>query len=415
MTTPLALDFGTSNSAAAMMQDGKVRHLAIETGSHTMPTAVFFPGDRGAMKIGAAAIAALIAGDEGRFMRAMKSVLGTALFHEARVIGGKRRTLADIVVEFLADVKDRAEAAAGQRFDRVLSGRPVHFHNQSPDRDARAEADLRGCYQAAGFSGVGFLFEPEAAARAAHGQTRAGEIGLIVDIGGGTSDYSVFRSDGRHLTILASHGIRLGGTDFDKAVSITHAMPWFGLGSQLRREMGAGLLPVPRHIYLDLATWARIPFLYTGETRAVVAGLVRLAVKPRLMRRLALVLQAELGHDLAFAVEAGKIAANGGAATVIDLGRIEAGLTVPISAASMNRALARYREALAGAAEQVCRMAGVAPDDVGALVLVGGSSLMQVVADGARAMFPQATLRAVDPFSVVVDGLALATQEAVFG
>lgn len=415
MTLTLALDFGTSNSAAAMVQDGRVRRLPIETASDTLPTAVFFPGDNGDMKIGAAATEALIAGEEGRFMRAMKSVLGTALFHEARLIGGKRRTLADIVTRFLAEVKQRAETVAGQRFDRVLSGRPVHFHSRNVERDSKAEADLRGCYGAAGFDEVTFLYEPEAAALATHETGRVGEIGLIVDIGGGTSDYSVYRSDGRHLTILASHGIRLGGTDFDKAISMTHAMPWLGLGSQLRREMGEGLLPVPRHLYLDLATWAKIPFLYTAETRATASAMVKLAVKPRLMRRLALVLQAELGHDLAFAVEAGKIAANGGAATVIDLGRIEAGLTVPISAASMNRALARYREALAGAAEQVCRMAGVAPDDVGALVLVGGSSLMQVVADGARAMFPQATLRAVDPFSVVVDGLALATQEAVFG
>ena len=166
MSATLALDFGTSNSAAAMMQDGKVRRLAIETASDTLPTAVFFPTDRSPMKIGASATEALIAGEEGRFMRAMKSVLGTTLFHEARLIGGKRRTLAEVVTEFLAEVKRRAEAEAGCRFDRVLSGRPVHFHSQDAERDARAEADLRACYLAAGFSAVSFLFEPEAAAHA---------------------------------------------------------------------------------------------------------------------------------------------------------------------------------------------------------------------------------------------------------
>ena len=413
MTAILALDFGTSNSAAAMLKDGKVRRLPIETASDTLPTAVFFPTDRGAMKIGAAATEALVSGEEGRFMRAMKSALGTTLFHEARLIGGRRRTLADVVTEFLLTVKQRAEAAAGCRFDRVLSGRPVHFHNQDNERDTKAEADLRACYKAAGFTAVGFMFEPEAAALAAHEQTRAGEIGLIVDIGGGTSDYSVFRSDGRNLTILASHGIRLGGTDFDKAISMTLAMPWLGLGSQLRREMGEGLLPVPRHIFLDLATWAKIPFLYTGETRAKVAEMVKLAVKPRLLRRLALVLQAELGHDLAFAVEAGKIASNGGEGSVIDMGRIEAGLTVPISAGSVDRALARFRAPLTQAAAQVCAAAGIREDDVAAVVLVGGSSLMRVVSDDARTQFPRATLYSHDPFTAVVDGLALATRDAV--
>ena len=141
--------------------------------------------------------------------------------------------------------------------------------------------------------------------------------------------------------------------------------------------------------------------------------MVKLAVKPRLLRRLALVLQAELGHDLAFAVEAGKIASNGGEGSVIDMGRIEAGLTVPISAGSVDRALARFRAPLTQAAAQVCAAAGIREDDVAAVVLVGGSSLMRVVSDDARTQFPRATLYSHDPFTAVVDGLALATRDAV--
>ncbi len=415
MTATLALDFGTSNSAAAMLDGGQVRRLRIEIGSDMLPTAVFFPADRSAMKIGTAATEALIAGDDGRFMRAMKSVLGTSLFHEPRLIGGKRRTLAEIVTAFLVEVKHRAELEAGQSFDRILSGRPVHFHSQDPARDAQAEVDLAACYRAAGFGQVGFLFEPEAAARASRDATLAGQLGLIVDIGGGTSDYSVFRHDGSQLTILASHGIRLGGTDFDRVLSMTHAMPWLGLGSTLRREMGDGLLPVPRHLYLDLATSAKIPFLYMPETRATVAEMVKLATKPRLMRRLAHVLKSELGHDLAFAVEAGKIAANQVAqGAVIDLGRIEAGLSVPISHASSDRALQRYRQALGQAACEACHMAGVATGDIATLVLVGGSSLMSIVASELETRFPKAEQRSSDPFYAVLDGLALASQEAAF-
>lgn len=415
MTATLAMDFGTANSAAAMFSGGKVCRLPIETGSDMLPTAVFFPADRSAMKIGSAATEALIAGEDGRFMRAMKSALGTSLFHEQRLIGGKRRSLSQIVTAFLTEVKLRAEAEAGQVFDRVLSGRPVHFHSLDSARDAQAEVDLVGCYRAAGFGEVGFLFEPVAAARASQDQTATGQLGLIVDIGGGTSDYSVFRRDGSHLTVLASHGIRLGGTDFDRMLSMTYAMPWLGLGGVLRREMGAGLLPVPRHIYLDLATWAKIHFLYTPETRAAVTEMVKLATKPRLMRRLAHVLQSELGHDLAFAVEAGKIAANRAQdGAFIDMGRIEGGLSVPISHASSDRALQRYRHALGEAATEACRMAGVATTDIATLVLVGGSSLMSIVSNELVARFPKAEQRSSDPFYAVLDGLALASQEAVF-
>ena len=66
---------------------------------------------------------------------------------------------------------------------------------------------------------------------------------------------------------MASHGVRLGGTDFDRAVAMIHAMAELGLGGQLRRDMGEGQLPVPRAPYFELATWATIPFLYTAKTR----------------------------------------------------------------------------------------------------------------------------------------------------
>ncbi len=408
--TTLAIDFGTSNSAAAVLEGGKVRRLAIETGSDTVPTAVFFPADKGAMQIGVQAAESLISGEEGRYMRALKSVLGTALFHETRLIGGKRRTLADIVTAFLITVKTRAEAAAERPFDRVVSGRPVHFHTADPARDARAEADLRGCYVAAGFTDVRFVFEPEAAALATHGLGQAGEIGLIYDIGGGTSDFSVFRVEGGRVRILASHGIRLGGTDFDHAVSMAHAMPHLGSTSTLRRQMGEGVLPVPNHLYVELSTWAKIPFLYTPETKALVAEMVKLAVKPRLMRRLATVLKDELGHDLAFAVERGKISANRGQEGArIVMERVEAGLSAPITRASLDGALARYREGLRRAAGETLTMAGVARDQIGTVILVGGSSLMGLVAEEAQALCLKAAVQSSDAFTAVVDGLALAT------
>ena len=82
MTAPtLAVDFGTSNSAAAIMVQGKVRRLQLEAGADTLPTAGFLPSDGGPMLIGRQAETALTEGDEGRYMRALKSVLGTPLFH----------------------------------------------------------------------------------------------------------------------------------------------------------------------------------------------------------------------------------------------------------------------------------------------------------------------------------------------
>jgi hypothetical chaperone protein len=408
----LAIDFGTSNSAAAILDAGVVRRLAIEHGAETLPTAVFFPADGDAMRIGTAAAEALIAGHEGRYMRALKSVLGTALLHEPRRIGGRLRTLADIVTAFLIAVKARAEAESGLRFTRALSGRPVHFHSSDPRRDAQAEADLRACYLAAGFDDVRFMFEPEAAALASHALGQPGETGLIVDIGGGTSDFSVFRATEGRVGILASHGIRLGGTDFDHAVSMAHAMPHLGHGGVLRRTFGAGLLPVPSALYVELSTWAKIPFVYSRDSQRLVEDMIRHAVTPKPLRRLETVLEDQLGHELAFAVERGKIAANGGAGAAIEMGYIEPGLSAPITPASLHAALADFRPRLHEAMTETLRLAGVRAEQVGSVILVGGSSLMQMIASEAQALCPTARLCRSEAFTAVVDGLALATADA---
>lgn len=401
----LAIDFGTSNTAAAVPG---LDRLALEPGGDTLPTAVFFPARGGAMRIGRDAAQALTAGEEGRYLRALKSVLGTPLLHEPRLLGGKRRTLADVVTAFLAELRARAGAAAGRPFTRALSGRPVHFH-PDPARDARAQADLEACYRAAGFTEVRFLPEPEAAALACQHLGAAGGLGLVVDIGGGTSDFSVYRPGPGGLRILASHGIRLGGTDFDQAVSLAQAMPLLGLGSQMRREMGPGLLPVPRAIYAELADWAQIPFLYTPETRREAARIARLALEPRKLRRLVQVLTEELGHDLAFAVERGKIAANAGdPGARIDLGLIEPGLAAPLAPAALDAALAGFGPALDAAAAETLARAGVPAAAVDSVILVGGSSLMGLTERMAQRLCPQARLYRSEAFTAVVDGLALA-------
>lgn len=404
----LAIDFGTSNSAVAVLEDGRARRIPVEAAADTLPTAVFFPPKGGQMRIGEAAGQALIGGEEGRYMRALKSALGTPLLHETQLVGGRRRTLADIIAAFLVRLRERAETATGRRHVRALSGRPVHFH-ADPARDAQAEADLRACYLAAGFEQVEFLPEPEAAVLACHHLGAAGTTGLVVDIGGGTSDFSVFRAEGQGVRILASHGIRLGGTDFDHVLSMSHAMPLLGQGGELRREVGPGRLPVPNAIYVDLATWAKIPFLYTAATRRQAAQLARLAVEPERLGRLVRVLEHELGHELAFAVERGKIAANGSDGGRIGMGFIEPGLSAPLSAASLATVLQGCGDDLTRAIDETLALADVPPAQIGSVVLVGGSSLMRMVTDVVQARCPAATLHRSEAFTAVVDGLALGT------
>ena len=409
MTQTLGIDFGTSNTAAAVLVGGHAHLIEVEPGRTSLPTSVFFDYERKVTTYGSVANAALIEGREGRFMRALKSVLGTPLMREKRQIAYEQMTLIEVVARFLRTVRERAEASTGTKFDYALSGRPVRFHSSDDARNAQAEIDLREAYMVAGFSDVSFMYEPEAAALAA-GPLAKGKLGLIIDIGGGTSDFSIFEREGDETRIVASHGVRVGGTDFDKAISVAQVMPLFGHGSEIKNEMGPGTHTAPNGIFHDLASWEKIPFLYTAEMRRTATLFRKLGVQPELFKRLSDVLELELGHDIAFAVEAGKIRVNAPEAVdaAIDLRVIEKQLWARMSNADLSRILGDHAMTVKSAALDTLRMAGISQDQIGQIVFVGGSSLMQVIETAMVDLFPHAILERTEAFTAVADGLAIA-------
>lgn len=410
MTHTLAIDFGTSNSAAAIMVGKKPFLIEIETGETTLPTALFFDAAARSVRTGRSANDALFAGEDGRYMRALKSVLGTAIMHEERTLLGKRVTFVDVIAEFLKHIKASAETMCHQTFDHALSGKPVHFHSADPARDAQALKDLTLCYQRAGFKSVRFLNEPEAAALASDAEPG---IGLIVDIGGGTSDFTVFEGNDGNIKTLASHGIRLGGTNFDRSISIDTAMPLLGRGSQIKREFGAGTLDAPIAIFNDLATWEKIPFLYAPETLRDVRNLLKLAVEPDKLSHLETVLDLHLGHELAFSVERGKIICNepDTDAATIDMRMIAPGLRAPLPKPAMEATLSPHMADLDAALAHTLQLADLQPDRISRVIYVGGSSLLGGIEATIRQTLPNARHDYSDVFTAVISGLARAAAQ----
>ena len=414
-TNRLGIDFGTSNSAAGYLHQGAPRLIEVEPGQTTLPTAFFFDFESRETLTGSRANTALLDGLEGRYMRALKRVLGTSLMHEKRQILNEKITFVDIIARFLALIKSRAEQTTGMVFERALSGRPVQFHSADPTRNARAEDDLRQCYLAAGFKDVEFLPEPEAAALATRGLIGDNALGLVVDIGGGTSDFSLFETatDGS-INILSNQGVTIGGTDFDRIISFDHVMPLLGKGSALRKDFGPGTLTAPNAIFQDVATWEKIPFLYNAKTRRMVAELKQQSLEPGKMQRLLTLLELELGHDLAFAVEAGKIAANAAAkddetaSVQVDLGFIESNFEASFSSQAMQVSLAENVEAIKVCARGTVEAAGLSQGRVEHIVFVGGSSLMGAVSSAVEQAFPTAQPIYSEVFTAVADGLAIA-------
>ena len=403
------LDFGTSNTTLGHLGPGGPVLLPLEGGQRTIPSAIFFePGH--APEIGRAATAAYVEGRPGRLMRGLKSVLGTALIEETTSVGRERLRLREVIARYLAAVKARAEDWAGEPLDAVVHGRPVHFVDGDPEADRDAEDTLRAIARAVGFRAVAFQYEPIAAALDYERRVGSEEIALIADIGGGTSDFSIVRIGPgragraeRADDILANDGVRIGGTDFDRHLSLGTVMPLLGLGSPMRRKD----LAVPNAYYHDLATWSAINRLYNPKTRREIDEVFRDCARPDLVGRLRHAVEAERGHALAGAVEAAKIAASEDGAAALDLALVEAGLSARVDRASVSAQTGDLARAVAARVGRCLGQAGLAPDRIDALFLTGGSTGLPHLRAALTGALPAARVVAGDIFGSVGLGLTL--------
>jgi hypothetical chaperone protein len=403
------LDFGTSNTTLGIVAQGRPELVPLEGEHLTIPSAIFFAPARPPL-VGRAAMEAYVEGDPGRLMRSLKSVLGSSLLEETTPVGRERIRFRDVIARYLAMVKARAEARTGQALDTVVHGRPVHFVDGDPEGDARAEDALREIAGAVGFRHVSFQFEPIAAALDYERQVRSEEIALIADIGGGTSDFSIVRlSPERHARpdraddILANDGVRIGGTDFDRRLSLGTVMPLFGLGSPTKR----GDLDVPSAYFHDLATWSSINRLYTARTLREIEEIRRDARRPELIERLHTVVSAERGHSLAMEVEGAKIATSDRGGGGVDLDWVEPGLAAEIGRDDL---LAHTGDLSRRIAERIGRclaQAGLRADGIDALFLTGGSTGLPHVRAALVAGVPRARVVDGDTFGSVGTGLTI--------
>ena len=266
MTHSCGLDFGTSNSTLGRVNAHGVPALVpLEGDQQTLPSVLFFSFEEDRLFFGRAAIAEYVSGADGRLMRSLKSVLGTALFADTTRVKSRRLGFGDIIGTYVGELKRRAETALKTELTSVVMGRPVHFVDDDPVADQEAQGQLEAAVRAQGFEEIAFQFEPIAAALDYERQVSGERIALIVDLGGGTSDFSLVRVSperrgraDRSDDILATAGVHIGGTDFDRLLAMSRVMPELGLGSRTRD--GKRHLPVAP--YVDLSTWHRINRLY---------------------------------------------------------------------------------------------------------------------------------------------------------
>ncbi|MCX7217788.1 MAG: Hsp70 family protein [Burkholderiales bacterium] len=418
MSHACGVDFGTSNSTVGWHRPGQSALLTLEQDKVTLPSVVFFNADEDEVNYGRAALTSYLAGYEGRLMRSMKSLLGTSLIEGQTEVQGRALPFRQLLAHYIAELKRRAEQSAGQTFSQAVFGRPVHFIDDDRNADRIAQNTLEDIALAVGFKEISFQYEPIAAAIDYESRIEREELVLIADIGGGTSDFSLVRLSperskhtDRHNDILGNGGVHIGGTDFDKYLSLTQIMPLLGLGGKL-----ANGTEVPSGHYFNLATWHTINQLYSQKVTREMQDIYRDAnnddLRIRLERFLFLLDQRD-GHWLAIKAEEAKIMLSDQDSISLNLDRLRSKTgaalecVLTLEQQGFQTAISHLMEQVALTIQKVVDDAGVSMADIDTVFFTGGSSGVRGLRQRIAAMVPNAKKVEGDLFGSIGAGLGL--------
>jgi hypothetical chaperone protein len=404
------IDFGTSNSTVAVIEDGRPRLVPLEEGEVTLPSAIFFNFEDNGTYFGRQAVGQYTDAVEGRLMRALKSVLGSSLVNEKTRLKARQIAFTDIIGMFIGHLKKQLDDHAGESVETVVLGRPVQFVDDDAQADAAAQAELERAARKQGFRHIAFQFEPIAAALDYEQTVTREELALIVDMGGGTSDFSIVRvspersgAADRKGDILANRGIHIGGTDFDRLLSLHHVMPHLGYLTPTKD----GKRNLPAGYFVDLATWQRINLLYTPKAMSDLRQIRFEAARPELLDRMIDVVEHRYGHAMASLVERAKIELTDKETATVRVDLTDAKFIAPIGRTGLEGTIRADVDRVRTTVAQTLSDAGLRPRDVTAVFLTGGSTAVPLARASILSLVPDASVVQGDVFGSVGAGLAL--------
>lgn len=434
----LGFDFGTSNSAVAVVEpDGTPRVLRLDTArpdSTLVPTLVYIEQD-GARHVGYGAIEAFVrleTGREivrrqvathreietvfglervlvdvdvsrpGRFFQSLKSFLADGAYHGTDVFG-RFHTIEELVALFLVELRYRAEAALGQAIDRATVGRPVHYAEKNPAADRLARERMSTALAAAGFDQVDFVEEPIAAGLHFARTLDRPQTVLVFDFGGGTLDITVMRIGGGAREVLATAGQPLGGNTLDEDIMDARLLKYFG--EDLR--WGEQHLPLPRYILDALRRWYTIPMLNDRRVLTFLQGLERETTAKRQARALLALVRGNHGWPLFREIERAKIGLSTKEREAISFFAEAIAVHEPLPRREFEALIGKRVRQAARCIDEALTAASLTPDRVDAVLRTGGSSSIPRFQEMLAAKFGAEKLRFQDAFVSVATGLAL--------
>ena len=355
--------------------------------------------------------------ENGRFLRSFKSLLGHISFDAGTAVYGKKTPYVNIIAVFMARLKLLIDTYAKEDVTSVVFGRPVHFVDNNNEDDKKAEETLVAIANVVGFKNVSFQYEPVAAAFA-HKQilnlTKPKNT-IVIDIGGGTSDFSVLTlKPNNSVDILSNSGIHIGGNDFDTNFSFDVVMPMYGKGTKYKSWNENKNLPIPTGYYTDLSKWTTVNDFHdlSNAKESDFKEIVKSACEPDKVKYLKEIFDKKLGFVNLSTIEQTKIKLSGVHETFVDFDFFEE----PIQHHCFKRL--DFEKSVQVNIDKICAtiqksidIAKLKNDDIDIVIFTGGSTKIPLIQQKVNNMFKKAEFIDTDVMTSVCSGLAYYAKE----
>jgi molecular chaperone DnaK len=370
MAKAIGIDLGTTNSCMAVIEGGEPTVIPNAEGGRTTPSVVAFTKD-GQRLVGAPAKRQQVTNPENtifsikRFMgRKYDEVTEEMKIVPYRVVrgpnddvrvraGGKEYAPPEISAMILQKLKQDAEAYLGEEVTEAVITVPAYFNNAQ--REATKDAG-----KIAGLNVLRIINEPTAASLAYGLDKESDQTILVFDLGGGTFDVSILEiGDGVFEVKATSGDNHLGGDNWDKAI-----VDW--MVAEFKKDHG-----------IDLS-----------QDRMALQRLYEAAEKAKV----------ELSSTMTTQINLPFITATPEGPKHLDM---------QLTRAKLNELTRDLLERVVGPTKQVLADAGLTPEKIDHVVLVGGMTRMPAVQDKVRELIGKEPHKGVNPDEVVAVGAAI--------
>ncbi|HWP44655.1 MAG TPA: Fe-S protein assembly chaperone HscA [Blastocatellia bacterium] len=363
----VGIDLGTTNSLVAYMSEGGPQVIRDEQGSALVPSIVYYDAEQKRLLVGEEARERLIT-EPRKAIYSVKRFMGRgsadvqedialvpfqiapASEHVIRFqMGDRIFTPPELSAFILRDLKERASIFFGEEITQAVITVPAYFN------DAQRQA-TKDAGHLAGLEVLRIVNEPTAASLAYGIDRREEALVAVYDLGGGTFDISILKLKEGIFEVLSTNGdTHLGGDDIDnRLITLVLDDVQYRTGQRLDHD------PAAFQMIRKAAIGAKHEL--SDRDRAVIA---------------------------------------------IDLGGPHGEYRREITRDEFERLIADLVERTLGPCRQALRDAGLDPEQIDEVVMVGGSTRIPLVRSRVEEIFKRRPHTELNPDEVVALGAAI--------